>query len=177
MTPTGLEDLPDTSRVWIFAADRRPTAEEAEHLVDRMAEFVERWAAHRQQLRAALDWRHGRFLLIAVDESRTGASGCSIDALVNHLAELEDRLDLSLVDVSPVWYRDPGRDGEIRCVSRPEFRRLGAEGDVDADTVVFDLTVDRLGDLREGAWERPARETWHARLLANAAAAGDPDAG
>lgn len=175
MSGTGTEALPDASRVWVFAADRRPTPGEAAHLVERMTEFVAEWAAHRRDLRAALDWRYGRFLVIAVDESRTGASGCSIDALVHRLTELEEALDLSLVDGSPVWFRDGSREGEIRCVDRSEFRRLFREGQVDHDTVVFDLTVDRLGDLREGAWERPARETWHARLLADPAPARDTE--
>lgn len=165
MSADGPGALPDESRVWLYGTHRPPEDAEAARLVDATRAFLEDWTAHGSRLRAALDWRHDRFLVLAVDESRAAASGCSIDAVTGHLAALESELDLPLLDTSPVWYRDPGRDGRIRTVSRSAFRRLGREGEVDGETVVFDLTVDRLGDVREGRWERPAAETWHASLL------------
>ena len=165
MTPDELSPLPADSRVWLYGTHRPPEDGEAARLVDATRAFLEDWTAHGSPLRAALDWRHGRFLVLAVDESRAAASGCSIDAVTGRLADLESELDLPLLDTSPVWYRDPGRDGRIRTVSRSTFRRLGREGEVDGGTVVFDLTVDRLGDVRQGLWERPAADTWHASLL------------
>lgn len=165
MSPTPLEELHDGSRVWLYGAHRPPEEAEATRLVDATRRFLAEWSAHGSRLRAGLDWRHDRFLLLAVDESRTAASGCSIDAVTDHLAELESELDLPLLDTSPVWFRDPGREGRIRTVSRSAFRRLAREGRVDGSTVVFDLTVDRLGDVREDRWEMPASEAWHASLL------------
>lgn len=165
MSLDGLEQLPAESRIWIFGAARLPEGSEAARLLDSTRTFLDEWTAHDRALRAGFDWRHHRFLVIAADESRASASGCSIDALLNHLAEMEAELELPLLDTSPVWYRYPDREGAIRTVSRQEFRRLAAEGRVDASTMVFDLTVDRLGELRAGAWERPAGESWHASLL------------
>lgn len=176
MSPSPLERLPDDSRVWIWGAHRVPDTEEAARLLDATADFLEDWVAHGRSLRAGMDWRHHRFLLVAVDESRASPSGCSIDAVTDHLAGLERELGLPLLDTSPVWFRDPDRGGLVRTVSRPAFRRLAEEGRVDGDTVVFDLTVDRLGDVRAGGWELPAAESWHASLLpdpADAAAAGE----
>lgn len=168
MDPTGLEQLPASSRTWIYGAHRPPDGSEAAHLIGHTRRFLRDWTAHDRALRAGFDWRHHRFLIVAVDESRAAASGCSIDALVRHVSEMESELELPLVDTAPVWLRDPDRDGRIRTVSREEFRRLAEEGRVDASTTVFDLTVDRLGDLREGAWELPAGECWHASLLPDA---------
>ena len=62
-------------------------------------------------------------------------------------------------DWGPVFYRGP--HGEVRRAERAEFRRLAQAGEVDADTVVFDTTLTRVGGLRDGSWERPAREAWH----------------
>jgi hypothetical protein len=45
-------------------------------------------------------------------------------------------------------------------VPRAEFRTSG-----NADTRVFDVTVERLGDVRSGTWEKPAAESWHRHLL------------
>jgi len=165
MSLVAFDTLPDEARLWCFAADRAPEPAETARLLDAMKEFLEAWTAHGADLAVGLDWRHHRFLLVAVDESAAGASGCSIDALVRRLGELEEELDLRLRDAAPVWYREPGGEGRIRCVPRPEFRALAGEGLVDARTTVFDLTVASVGELREGHWEVPAGRAWHARLL------------
>jgi hypothetical protein len=127
------------------------------------AAFIAMLLLHRY-LQAGLGWLHGRFLVVAVDESRAPASGCSIDALVDHLREMEEETGLTLLDASPVWFRDPD-DGEIRAASRPEFRRLAEAGEVDGDTRVFDLTAERLEEVRSGRWERRASASWHADFL------------
>lgn len=171
MSLTTIDQLPDTARLWCFAADRPLDGEEAERLLDGVRDFLAAWAAHGQPLRTACDWRHGRFLLVAVDERAAGASGCSIDALTRWLGELETALDVRLRDGSPVWYVEDGTDGSVRSVTRGEFRDLARAGRVDGTTTVFDLTAARLADVREGRWERPAAESWHARLLSPAAPA------
>jgi hypothetical protein len=111
----------------------------------------------------AREWRHDRFLLVGADERATGVSGCSIDSLFRSLKHLESTLGITLLDPSPVWFRD--RAGEILAVPRAEFRRLAREGEAGADTVVFDNTVRSAGDLRAGRWETHAGGSWHANLL------------
>jgi hypothetical protein len=155
-------DLPDDARLWIFGASRPLAAEEASRLDEETARFLEGWAAHGEELAGAFEWRYDRFLIIAVDERRAAASGCSIDALMGHVRQLESELGVDLVSGSPVWYRD---GEEIRFASRREFRELATSGDVSGRTVVFDLTVGRLGELRAGRWELPANSSWHGQLL------------
>ncbi len=167
MSLTPIPDLPGGSRAWIYGARPAPNPDRADRLREATREFLDGWAAHRQALRAGMGWLHGRFLVVAVDESRAPASGCSIDALVDHLREMEEETGLTLLDASTVWYRDPD-DDEIRTASRPEFRRLAEAGEVDGDTTVFDLTAERLEEVRSGRWERPASASWHADFLPRA---------
>jgi hypothetical protein len=157
-----IQDLPDDARLWIFGAKRPLSGEEASRLHGKTGRFLDGWAAHGEALAAACDWRYDRFLVIALDERRAPASGCSIDALMGHVRQLERELGVDLADGAPVWYRN---GEEIRFVSRREFRKLAASGDVNGRTVVFDLTVGRLGELRAGQWELPASLSWHSRLL------------
>lgn len=165
MTLTDFSELPGSARLWCFGTDRPPGSRETARLLDEMRLFLRDWTAHRESLVAAYDWRCQRFLLVAVDESAAPASGCSIDALLRDLKGLEEELDLRLTDGSPVWFRDPEDEGRIRCVGRPEFRDLASRGRVGPRTTVFDLTVDRVAELRAGNWELPAASSWHARLL------------
>jgi hypothetical protein len=51
-------------------------------------------------------------------------------------------------------------------VSRAEFKALAEAGSVTDETPVFDLSVTRVRQAREGGWERPAGDSWHRRYLA-----------
>jgi hypothetical protein len=163
MSLISFDALPDDARLWCFGASRTADATETKQLLESMRGFVDEWTAHRRDLHAGFDWVHERFLLIGVDESRAGASGCSLDALTGHLRGIGTELDLDLLDSMPVWFRDAS--GELRAVSRTEFGELAALGEVSASTPVFDLTLARLGDLRDGRLEAAAGSTWHRALL------------
>lgn len=163
MTAVALSALPGDARAWCFGASERLDEQSAGEACVALSRFLSEWTAHRADLRAAGDLLHDRFVVVAVDESVTGASGCSIDALMDEVCRIGDGIGVDFLDSSPVWYR--GEDGEIRRVDREEFRRLASAGDVDARTRVFDLTVDRLDAVRSGRWEVEAGESWHARLL------------
>lgn len=163
MSIAELTSLPDEARVWIFGTDRPLDDREAALVADRMRRFLAEWTAHSRDLAAGFALRHGRFLVVAVDEGRAAASGCSIDALTRHIRELEAALDVRLLDGGRIWYRERG--GDIRSVDRAGFRQAARRGEVAGDTVVFDLTVGRLGNVREGRWELPVSRSWHGRLL------------
>lgn len=163
MSRSDLDRIPDHARLWVFGANRRLTPSEAQRLEERMRGFLREWAAHGRALAAAPAVLQERFLLVAADEEKATASGCSIDALTRHVRELERELEVRLLDGQSVWFRDSA--GSIRCVDRAEFRALAGHGEIDGRTRVFDLTVDTLGALRAGRWEVPAESSWHARLL------------
>lgn len=157
-----IEDLPDSSRVWVFGSDRAldPSAEDL--LLRDVDRFLAQWHAHGAPLTTARDWKYGRFLTVAVDQSTAGASGCSIDGLFRALKSLESRLGASLVTSGLVYFRDT--KGEIQAVDRERFAALGADGKIKPTTRVFDPTVTTLGEWR-ARFEMDAAKSWHAGLL------------
>lgn len=156
------DDLPDSARIWTFGVQRDLAPDEEVRLLAAVDGFLDGWKTHGTPLRGGRSWRYGRLLLVGVDEAAAPPSGCSIDALVHALQELEVELDTRIVDNSMVWYRA----GEgVRCDSRGGFRRRVEAGEVTPDTTVFDTTVIRLGDLRRGEWEARAAERWHRRAF------------
>jgi hypothetical protein len=156
-------DMPDSARVWVFASPQSVPAAEAARLASSVQRFVSGWLAHGRPVHGAMDWRYDRFLIVAADEVASGVSGCSIDSLFRTLGAVSDEMGVTLLDASLVWYRDAS--GNIQAVSRPDFRRMAAEGRVTDSTVVFDNTVATVGDLRSGGWERPAEESWHGKAF------------
>jgi len=162
MPRTTFDRLPDHGRLWVFPSSRALEAGERDALLAEVDDFLEGWAAHGTPLHSARELRDGRFLLVGVDVDASRPSGCSIDALVNRLRALGERLGVRLVEHGPVWYR--GASG-IEAVDRPTFKKLAAEGVVDPDTPVVDTTLTRVEEVRAASLERPARESWHGRAF------------
>lgn len=163
MPAVSFDRLPDDARLWVFGAAQPLDDAQQADLLAHVDDFLQRWAAHGAPVVGGRELREGRFLFVGADERATGVSGCSIDSLFRTLGELEERMGVPLRDSSIIYWRDAA--GQVRSASRPEFRQVARGGELTPDTHVFDNTVDTVGDLRAGQWERPMRDAWHGRLL------------
>ena len=164
-------ELPDGARVWVFAAPRPLSHEQARTLLSHVDKYLDQWKAHGAPLRVARDWRYEQFLVVGVDEAQTGASGCSIDGLVRTVRDGEKLTGVTLTDNAPIWFK---RGTSVESVSRPRFRELAEQGTVDPGTIVFDNTVATVGDYRAGRWEVVARDGWHGRVFFGDRASATP---
>lgn len=159
MPRVSFANLPDSARVWVFASDRALTLEESTMLLREVDAFLDQWKAHGAPLRNAREWRDEQFLVIGVDPSAEQASGCSIDALFRSLQQLGATLGTSLVSGGRVFYRDAA--GAPRLVPRPQIKSV-----IRPDTPVFDTSLSSAADYR-ARFERPARESWVAPIIAS----------
>jgi hypothetical protein len=157
-----IEDLPNSSRTWVFGSDRTLDKAQSKTLMAEVDPFLQQWKAHGAELTVARDWKYGRFLTVAVDQSTAGASGCSIDGLFRALKSLESKLGASLVTSGLIFYCDD--KGEVRSADRGQFAALGAEGKIGPRTRVFDPTVTSLGEWR-ARFELDLKDSWHAKLI------------
>jgi hypothetical protein len=156
------DELPADARVWVFPASRPLTEDERGRVLAETDAFIEQWTAHGIPLSAARDVRHGQFVLVGVNERAAGASGCSVDALVRRMGQLQSVLGVELTNNAPVLFR---KGEQIERVPRERFAELAAAGEVGLDTVVFDNSIQCVGDIREGRWETRAADAWHARAF------------
>ena len=155
------ESLPPSTRVWIYQASEPFAESDIPGIRQRLKEFAREWVSHNQALRSYGDVWHDRFVVLMVDESQAGASGCSIDKSVHFLQDLTEVTGIDLFDRMVFSYRD---DRTIRSVPRDEFVELYAQGQIDDDTLVFDNLVQTKGQF-ESEWEKPLKESWHARMV------------
>ncbi len=167
MPRVSFDELPDHGRLWVFPASRDLEDAEVRECLGAVDEFLSAWSAHGVPLRSGREMVGKRFLLVGVDVDAEAPSGCSIDALVNRLKALGDGMNVTLIDHAPIWYRD-GED--VRMLPRAEFRSLVAEGGVGPDVPVFDTTLTRIAQAREGALEQAASATWHGKAFFRARA-------
>jgi hypothetical protein len=157
--------LPDSARVWVYGSEPALNDEQTKEMLGEVDRFLHGWKAHGVPLHSGRNWADDRFLTIGVDQEREGASGCSIDGLFRTLKGLESSIGGQLVTSGLVYFR--ARDGEIRAVPRDEFTRLGEEGEIDAHTEVFDLSVTSLAEWKSRFRSRAA-DSWHNSLLSGA---------
>jgi hypothetical protein len=157
------ETLPDSSRVWVFGSDKLLTEEGTKALLAGVDAHLADWKAHGAPLTVGREWRDGRFLIVAVDQSTAGASGCSIDGLFRVLQQLERQVGASLVGGGRVFYRDD--HGVVQSASRDEIASLAHNGGITKDTVVFDTALTDLGAWRTH-FEQRAKKSWVNDLLA-----------
>lgn len=104
---------------------------------------------------------HERFVVLGVDESRAGASGCSIDSSVNYLKKLGAQYQRDLFDRMRFSYE---LDGQVFTVSREEFVTLYQNGDINDETIVFDPLVKTVAELQTN-FRKPLKESWHVRFV------------
>lgn len=155
--------MPSTARVWVFGAAELPADAGVSTLLHTVDAYLSRWKAHGTPLVSGRVWQHNRFLVVAVDEAATGASGCSIDGLFRVLSDLETDIGTSLVDRGRIYWRDGSHT--VVAGSRSEFQQAYRDGVITAATPVFDTTVSTIGEWQL-RFERPVSESWHARLVA-----------
>jgi len=161
MPRTDIDRLSDDAAIWIFGISPSLDDDAAKTVLHHVDGFLEQWAAHRVPVLSGRELRDGSFLIIAA-EKNSETSGCSIDAMFGIVRALERTFGVQMLDAGRVFYRDAS--GKIAGVARGEFRNVANE-----ETIVFDTTAQRLGDVRSGAWERRAADSWHAALLRRSA--------
>ena len=155
--------LPPQARVWVYQASRPLAENEIIPLLPRLAAFAESWTSHGQQLAASAEFLHCQFLVIGLDEAVAGASGCSIDASVRFVQELEQVLGVTLLEKSRMAFLVRG---EVQLLTRPELRAAIEAGQLTADTLYFNNTLATKGEL-DAQWPAPAGQTWLASYFAS----------
>lgn len=153
------QGLPDSARLFINGFGQKLSLSQERVIQERLDGFLPGWVAHNRPVQGAAAILFGRFLITAAT-CRGGLSGCSIDSYVRNLKDLArvDGLDCLRSDL--VFYRDS--NGTVRSAPHLQFFEIVAADIVTPETLVFDTLIQTLGELRQGRFQRPFKESWHA---------------
>jgi hypothetical protein len=153
--------LPEESRVWIYQANRSFSEVEIEDIKSRLNVFIENWTAHGSDLQAGYVIKYKRFIVLGLNQNMNMATGCSIDASVHFIQQLEKDYNVDLMDKMNVSYKQ----GEfVAHKTLSDFRKMAKENAVSKKTIVFNNLISTIAEFKEN-WEVPASESWHARFL------------
>ncbi len=156
------DQLPDTARIWIYQANSEMENATLSRIEEELHGFVNNWLRHGSPLKASYQIAYGQFIIIGVDENYASVSGCSIDASVHKIQEIEKLCAVQLLDKMSIAYRD---NATIQRTDMRSIKRLIADNQINEDTIVFNNMVTTKADLSD-KWELAIKDSWHKRFLA-----------
>ncbi len=165
LTPS-IAQLPDfspDSRVWAYVCNRNLSDAEADAVQQELDAFCRAWTAHNQALLATAEVFQNRFVFLMVDETRAGASGCSIDKSVHFLEKLGDALKVDFFErMRFAWVGD---DGRLTFADQKALAEAVKSQQITDSTLMANTLVQSKRDLSE-KWLQPFAKSWHRRIAA-----------
>ncbi|WP_283671468.1 hypothetical protein [Candidatus Ornithobacterium hominis] len=153
----------ENSKVWIFMAEN-PLQEEVLELARKaLNSFISQWQAHGSDLHAGFELLESRFIVICVDESKAGASGCSIDSLMRFMQGLEREIENPLTNRMLVAWKAT-ENSEIKVEKLHQFKMMLKNGEINSDALVYDNSISDLYQFRH-QWKRKLKDSWASKFL------------
>ena len=138
--------LPEESRIWIYQANRSFTDTEIDEIESKLQTFLTNWSAHGSDLQAGYLIKYKRFIVIALNQNLQAATGCSIDASVQFIQQLEKDYSVDLMDKMNVSYK---QGDFIAYKNLKDFRQMAKDKAVSKNTIYHRPDESRELDGRE----------------------------
>ena len=148
------------SKVFAYIIGQDLKDDVLERLTTEGRSFIGQWTAHEHKLTATFEIYRKRIILIRVDESGYGASGCSVDALTRFIREVEKKYNTTLLNRMLVAYKI---DSEVFTAPASKTEELLKEGVITENTIVYNTAVSNEQELQ--SWEQPLKNTWLKKFL------------
>ncbi len=155
------DQMPETSRVWIYQAERRLSESEVDFVEKSTADFLRKWSAHGNDLKSSFRIEYNQFLILTVDESFSQASGCSIDASVNLIKALEQKIGISFITNGLVGFLI---EDEVKLLPFNKLKGEIAAQNISGSTPMFNNTIQYLSDFKS-KWIVESNQGWVSRYF------------
>lgn len=155
------ENLPLESKIWIYQSNRKFSDEEFAEIETALQSFIENWASHGKSLEASYQLKYNRFIILAVNQEVQNATGCSIDASVQFIQDLEQQYKVDLLDKMNVTFK---LGDHVAHKTLLDFKKMAKDKAVTENTIVFNNLVNTIEDWNDN-WEVPAGDSWHSRFF------------
>ena len=147
-----LENLSAESKVWLYKSDRELIDAEVAQIEEALARFIPSWSSHGNRLFGGGVVLENRFLVIAVDEAMSGASGCSIDTSVKFVKLVGNQLNINWFNRLKLILRQGSKTKEIQFSELSQY----------SDWELYNPMIQTVGELRN-SWIVPVREFMEAQ--------------
>lgn len=155
------EDLSLDSRIWLFQSDRLLSQSVMKEIDQKMNSFINQWSTHGKQMHGSHTIVYNCFVIIAADEQRQSASGCSIDSFTALFKEFGHRYQLSFFDRFSIACK---ANNDVRLMKLDQFKRALDSGELGGGSIVFNHLISSKVDLFS-SWEIAVKDSWLKRYL------------
>ena len=140
------ESMPDSSRVWLYQANRKLTEAESETVKEFLKESIGSWVTHGMPMKGSFNLIHDRILLIAADVDFQSPSGCSIDSSTRWLKDVGASLGVDFFDRSIGYFEG----SELQFFSVFEAKKYVQSGVLTPETQVVNHKIATMADVKNG---------------------------
>jgi len=159
--------MPESSKLLVFTSDVTLDEMSSQSLMLRLDKFLSTWSSHGSQLNADSILIANRVLFIAVDESSSIASGCSVDSLTNFIKSEGIASGVDWFNRHQVLYRSTNHNdftSDWMVHKLEDFISLIKNGSLAESVQTLNTTVSVLKEARESMIQ-PFSHSWYSRLL------------
>ncbi|MDX2134844.1 MAG: hypothetical protein SFV52_08665 [Saprospiraceae bacterium] len=155
-------DFAPLSRVWMYLADRNLSDAEVAAVNAHLTHFCRQWTAHNMALKARGEVFAHRLLLLMVDETLAGASGCSIDKSVHFLEAIGHELRVDWFDRMQFAWLD--KNGDIAFGTKSVFEDKVHTGHITPETPMMNTLANTREALQTQFWVA-FQGSWQKKLV------------
>jgi hypothetical protein len=149
-------DFAPESRVWIYQSNRLFTLSEALDIESAINEFCEEWRTHGSELKAFGNLFFGQFIILMIDESKVGISGCSTDSSVHFIKELGKRYNVDFFNRMNLAFIVKEK---LEVLPLTQLQYAIDNGFITPETLYFNNLVQTKKEL-ENNWIIPVEKSW-----------------
>ena len=79
------DEISDDARIWIYQSNKLFSNDQIKIIKDRIQDFLNSWTSHGNELKVASKIKYSYFIIIALDQNTSLATGCSIDKMYHFI--------------------------------------------------------------------------------------------
>ena len=143
------------ARIWIYQSDRKLNAEEKEDITSQLSDLCNSWNTHGDPLACSFQL-HDWFICLFVDESKSNASGCSIDSSVAVIKTIANQYNIDFFNRLNIAYLEGDK---TKVLPLNEFKSR-----ISSDMLVYNNLVNTKAEY-ESNWIHSIKDSWLAKFL------------
>ena len=150
------QQIEGNGRIWIYAANRTISIDEAAFIKSKFDVFCSNWKAHGKNLSAEFKIAYNQILILAVNEDLESATGCSIDTATALFREIDATYKLDLFNRMNLTFL---KGDQVQLVMMTDLNQAYLSGFINDNTTFLDNSIGTLLDFRN-RWQIPFNKSW-----------------
>lgn len=155
------EDFAPTAKVWIYQSNRMFGIAEALEIESILEAFVANWKSHGAPVKGYANLLFGQFIVIMADETNVTVGGCSTDASVHVIKQIETTFKVNMFDRQSLAFIIKDK---VQLLPLAQLNYAVENNFIDGDTLYFNNLVFTKQDVLT-KWIVPVKNTWLANKL------------